>query len=280
MNGKRAQIRGVLNRIIHYGRGVWYERGAPSDVASSGDASSVAASAAVSSATPPHLPTHAPPSHTSSPHSSLVRDGMPAHADLSAHDDASGDDVQSRHDRLKALYAQIAQCVKCPLHQHRIQTVPGSGVLDPDVMVIGEAPGANEDKYGKPFVGRAGKYLDKWLESIDIYRAQNAYIANIIKCRPPQNRDPVPAEIAHCKPYLERQIRLVRPKVILVAGRIAAHHLFDITDTLARMRVNRYVFQDIPAMVTYHPSAVLRNPNLRRPVWEDLQRLKQLIAER
>lgn len=249
MNNERIRLLTITNRITQYARGLWYP--APVQSATNNTAADTATTPApTATARKPTEPT--PATHLSS---------------------------QSRPERLKALYARIAPCTKCPLHQHRTQTVPGSGVLDPDVLIIGEAPGANEDKYGKPFIGKAGRYLDKWLESIDIYRTQNAYIANIIKCRPPQNRDPTPHEIAQCKPYLEEQIDIVRPKTILIVGRIAARHLFDINDSLAAMRTNQHTFRSIPTLITYHPSAVLRNPSLRPPVWEDLKKLKRLIAE-
>lgn len=266
MTEKKEQLQEIVDRITQYAHGRRY----PQPKASSESTSATARSSVVGSA-PPQAPRHATPSSAPSTNIAAASPTVAAIAGESAQ--------VSRQAQLKVLAAQIMQCTKCPLHQQRIQAVPGSGVLDPAVMVIGEAPGANEDKHGKPFIGRAGQYLDKWLESIDVYRTQNAYISNIIKCRPPENRDPLPAEIAHCKPYLEQQIELIKPKVLLIAGRIAAHHLFDIKDSLATMRTQQYTFQNIPTRVTYHPSAVLRNPNLRRLVWEDLQTLKALIAE-
>ena len=185
--------------------------------------------------------------------------------------------IDERHTALTSLTAQIKKCVLCKLSQGRTHAVPGVGVLDPLVMVIGEAPGANEDAQGEPFVGRAGRYLDKWLASIDLYRSKNAYIANIIKCRPPNNRDPLADEITSCTPYLIRQIEIIKPKTILAVGRISGQHLLKENMTLGAMRARQHSFMGIPLFVTYHPSAVLRNPQWRAPVWEDLQRVRDFI---
>jgi DNA polymerase len=155
--------------------------------------------------------------------------------------------------------------------------VPGYGVLDPLVMCIGEAPGRDEDLQGEPFVGKAGQYLDKWFAAIGLDRRKHCYIANILKCRPPQNRDPEPAESEACLPYLERQIELIRPKTILTLGRISTQILLNTTEGLGKLRKKVYTFKNIPLLPTYHPSAVLRNPDLRRAVWEDLKRLKELF---
>ena len=281
MNNTRVHILKVLNRIRHYARGFWYEN----------DLGEVVRPSTIQR-------THAPPAQVSSRSSQSlgVTPKLDATKSSQVQSSRALSEAQSippgppsfksknstelsRIEQLKMLNAQILQCQKCPLHQTRTHAVPGSGVLDPMVLIIGEAPGANEDKYGKPFVGRSGKYLDKWLDSINMYRTENVYIANIIKCRPPQNRDPAPKEIIECMPYLKAQVELIRPKVILVLGRIAAHHLFNIKDSLATMRNNAYSFDNIPTIVTYHPSAVLRNPNLRQPVWDDLKKLQRLVSE-
>lgn len=186
----------------------------------------------------------------------------------------------SEADSLGKIVSQVTGCTKCLLHETRTNAVPGIGSLRPDVMCIGEAPGADEDQSGEPFVGRAGRYLDKWLEAIDLSRNTNTYIANIVKCRPPGNRDPLPEETASCINYLYRQIELLNPGVILCLGRVAAHNLLDLTESLGRMRNMKHAYKDIPVVVTYHPSAVLRNQELRRPVWQDLRKVKDLLEGR
>jgi DNA polymerase len=147
------------------------------------------------------------------------------------------------------------------------------------VLVVGEGPGADEDRTGRPFVGAAGRYLDKWLSAIDAGRESNAYIANIVKCRPPGNRDPLPEEQAACRPFLERQISLLQPKAILTVGRVASQALLDTGAPLGKLRGEVHVFRDIPVVPTYHPSAVLRNQSLRKPVWEDLKRLVSILHD-
>jgi DNA polymerase len=183
----------------------------------------------------------------------------------------------SREDRLRRIEELVLSCTRCPLHQGRSRAVPGQGVLDPDVMVIGEGPGAEEDRQGLPFVGPAGQYLDKWLAAIEVYRDSNAYIANIVKCRPPNNRDPKPEEAALCMPYLEEQIELIRPKSILTVGRVALRYLIGVTEGIGRIHGTLYQYKGIPLMPTYHPSGVLRNPEYRRPVWEDLKKLRDQV---
>ena len=182
-----------------------------------------------------------------------------------------------RSKRLAELEAEVRACRLCALGSQRTNAVPGMGVLDPLIMVIGEAPGANEDAQGKPFVGRAGQYLDKWLQSIDLSRDTNVYIGNIIKCRPPNNRDPRPDEIAACYPYLLRQLKIVRPRMLLIVGRIAAQTLLETKMSLGNMRGQIFHIADVPTVVTYHPSAVLRNPQWRRPVWDDLRFLRSSL---
>ena len=146
--------------------------------------------------------------------------------------------------------------------------------MSPDVMVIGEAPGGDEDVQGRPFVGKAGQYLDKWLSAIGLSRDTNCFIGNVIKCRPPANRDPQPDEIDACIPFLKRQIAIIKPKFILTVGRISSAVLSGQSAGIGRLRGRTYNFEGIPLIPTYHPSAVLRDPGLRAPVWEDLKRLK------
>ncbi|MFN2309262.1 MAG: uracil-DNA glycosylase family protein [Gammaproteobacteria bacterium] len=173
----------------------------------------------------------------------------------------------------EALQAQVAACTRCDLHRSRTQTVFGVGNRQADWLVIGEAPGAEEDLRGEPFVGRAGQLLDAMLAAIGLSRQTNVYIANILKCRPPANRDPQPDEIACCEPYLAQQIALLRPRQILVVGRIAAQALLKTAVPLARLRgrVHSLGETGIPVIVTYHPAYLLRSPGDKRLAWEDLQ---------
>lgn len=173
----------------------------------------------------------------------------------------------------------VGSCTRCGLGAQRTNPVPGAGVMNPKVFVIGEAPGAEEDKTGEPFVGKAGKYLDSWMGAIKLYRGRDLFIGNIIKCRPPNNRDPFPDEQACCLPFIRQQIRILKPKAILCVGRIAAQILTGSQIGIGRMRGNEYFYEGIPLMVTYHPAAVLRNPQeYRAPVWDDLQRLHAIIS--
>jgi uracil-DNA glycosylase family 4 len=171
----------------------------------------------------------------------------------------------------EALRTQVLQCTKCPLHLTRTQGVFGVGPKRADWLVIGEAPGAEEDRRGEPFVGAAGQLLDAMLRAIGLDRATNVYIANMLKSRPPGNRDPKPEEIAACLPYLQRQIELLRPKIMLAVGRIAAQSLLGTQAPLARLRGEVHRFGDTPLVVTYHPAYLLRTPAEKRKAWEDLK---------
>ena len=181
-----------------------------------------------------------------------------------------------RAELLSRVAAEVSACVKCGLSANRTTTVPGEGSLDAPVMFVGEGPGAEEDRTGRPFVGAAGQYLDKWLKSIALDRSQ-CYIANCVKCRPPQNREPHPEEIGACLPYLEQQIAAVRPRLICCLGRIAAQTLLGTTSSLGALRGRVHQRNGIPVVVTYHPSAVLRDQSLRKPVWEDLKVVQRLL---
>jgi DNA polymerase len=177
---------------------------------------------------------------------------------------------------LDGIAEQVADCTRCALHRERKRTVPGEGASSPLVMVIGEGPGLDEDKTGRPFVGRAGQYLERWLQAIGLDRRSNCFIANIVKCRPPGNRDPSPEESAACLPYLKRQIQILRPKAILTVGRISTQILCERTEGIGKLRGTDLEFVGIPLVATYHPSAVLRNSDLRAAVWQDLKRLRAL----
>ncbi|MFP4206687.1 MAG: uracil-DNA glycosylase family protein, partial [Spirochaetaceae bacterium] len=192
---------------------------------------------------------------------------------------ATADDSEARQAALAELEAEVRSCSLCPLHEGRTNAVPGMGVLDPLVMAIGEGPGAEEDRQGLPFVGRAGQYFDKWLAALGLSRHREVYIANIVKCRPPGNRDPQTREIDACTPYLRRQIEIIRPKTILALGRFAASWLSGAGESIGRLRGRTFRFHGVPVIVTYHPSGVLRNPDYRRPVWDDLKRLRSIYRE-
>ncbi|MCB0742469.1 MAG: uracil-DNA glycosylase [Ignavibacteriae bacterium] len=181
----------------------------------------------------------------------------------------------SEYKTLESFNKKINTCQKCPLGKTRTKFVFGAGNPNADVMVIGEAPGADEDAQGVPFVGRAGKLLTDILKAIDFDR-EEVFIANILKCRPPNNRNPLPEEMNECTPYLYKQIELVKPKVILLVGLISASTLLNTKLSLTKMRGNVYEIQGIKTMVTYHPAALLRNPNWKRGCWEDVQKFKKL----
>ncbi|MEY3385724.1 MAG: hypothetical protein RIR53_535 [Bacteroidota bacterium] len=179
---------------------------------------------------------------------------------------------------LEAFHADINGCMKCPLGATRTSFVFGSGNPDADIMVIGEAPGADEDAQGLPFVGRAGQLLTKILESIEL-RRDDVYICNILKCRPPNNRKPLVGETDSCEPYLWKQIELIRPKFILCLGLTAAHTLLKSTETMSSLRGTLHDYQGIKTLVTYHPAALLRNPEWKKLVWEDVKYLRSLYLE-
>lgn len=169
------------------------------------------------------------------------------------------------------LKTAVSTCTACGLHTSRTQTVFGVGARDADLMVIGEAPGADEDRQGEPFVGRAGRLLNAMLEAAGL-RREEVYIANILKCRPPGNRDPRPEETACCEGFLRRQLELVNPRAVLAVGRIAAQNLLATTEPLSRLRgrVQELRGTGIPVVVTYHPAYLLRSPLQKRRAWQDL----------
>jgi len=182
---------------------------------------------------------------------------------------------------IEKIAAEIRACKLCSLGGTRTKAAPGEGVTQPLVMVIGEGPGAEEDAQGRPFVGRAGQLLDKMLASINLSRNSNCFIANVVKCRPPGNRDPYPEETAACAGFLKRQIILLKPKFILVAGRVAAQTLLQTTESVNKLhgKFMEYQVDDMtfPLLITYHPAALLRNEDLKRPAWEDLKLLRSKI---
>lgn len=170
-----------------------------------------------------------------------------------------------------ALEAETKRCKKCgELARSRQNVVFGVGDPRTELMFIGEAPGADEDEQGEPFVGRAGQLLTKIIEAMGLKR-EEVYIANVLKCRPPQNRPPLPDETANCLPYLQKQIEMIRPKVIVALGATALRTLLDIQIGITKMRGNWYTYRDIPIMPTFHPAYLLRNPPAKKEVWQDMQ---------
>ena len=184
--------------------------------------------------------------------------------------------VSGKRDALKELY--LAGCSKCPLAKSRTTFVFGGGNADAPVMVIGEAPGHEEDAQGLPFVGAAGKLLTDMFAAINLDRNKDVFITNILKCHPPGNRNPESSEIVTCMPLLIRQIAVIQPKAIMLLGRIAAHALLEVTDSIAKLRSKVHDYKGIPTMVIYHPAALLRNAGYKRPAWEDLQEFQKLLT--
>jgi uracil-DNA glycosylase family 4 len=177
---------------------------------------------------------------------------------------------------LDALRALVAGCRKCGLCETRTKTVFADGPSGARLLFVGEAPGRDEDAQGVPFVGRAGQLLDKMIAAIEM-RREDVYIANILKCRPPDNRTPAPGEVEQCLPYLEQQIALVRPVVLCALGLSAMQGLLGTKATMASMRGKTFSFRGVPLIPTYHPAALLRNPGLKRDAWIDLQRVRDLV---
>lgn len=178
------------------------------------------------------------------------------------------------------LRAMVKDCPRCKLCATRTQTVFGVGPQDAPLMIVGEGPGADEDLKGEPFVGKAGKLLDQMLAAIGRSRGENTYIANVVKCRPPGNRDPEADEVAACRPYLDRQIELLKPRLIVALGRVAAQRLLQSDAPLSRLRgpLYQYGVERTPVLVTYHPAYLLRSPREKSKSWDDLKRVHQLLA--
>lgn len=176
------------------------------------------------------------------------------------------------------LQQEVSQCRQCVLNKTRTQTVFGVGDKQAHWMFIGEAPGADEDRQGEPFVGRAGQLLTAMIAALQLSRSQ-VYIANILKCRPPRNRDPLPAEVDCCEPFLQRQLELIRPRIIVALGRIAAQNILKTDERIGVLRGRRFYYGplDIPLVVTYHPAYLLRSPLEKRKVWQDLCLAKSIL---
>ena len=186
--------------------------------------------------------------------------------------------ISSENNNLTSLDEIIKKCKKCNLHKTRQNTVFGEGDPDSNIMIIGEAPGREEDEVGRPFVGRAGKLLNEFLKSINLNR-DSVFIVNTIKCRPPENRDPEASEISACSDYLDQQINIIKPKVLVLLGKIAANRLLGEDMPMSELRLKKFFIDkyDIPIIVFYHPAYILRSPSQKKKVWDDLQYLKGII---
>lgn len=179
---------------------------------------------------------------------------------------------------LPALEKKVSGCVKCGLSKGRTQTVFGAGNTKADIMFVGEGPGRDEDLQGKPFVGRSGQLLTKIISAMGFERS-DVYIANVVKCRPPNNRGPLPLEVETCTPYLLKQIELIKPKVIVALGSYAAKFLLKTETPISKLRGEFFDFHGAKLIPTYHPAFLLRNPNMKRPVWEDMQKVLKCLKE-
>jgi uracil-DNA glycosylase family 4 len=180
--------------------------------------------------------------------------------------------------RLEVLSSEASGCVKCRLSEGRTQVVFGRGSADAELVVVGEAPGREEDRTGLPFVGPAGKLLDLLLLSVGIERG-SAYICNVLKCRPPNNRDPMADEVATCAPYLHAQLDAIQPRVLLGVGKFAAQWLSGREQSIGRLRGSVHEYRGIPVVATYHPAYLLRSPHATRKTWQDLQLMRQVLDE-
>ena len=185
--------------------------------------------------------------------------------------------VSVNQQTLEGLREEVKNCNKCILSETRTNVVFGEGNTSPDVVIIGEAPGRDEDLQGKPFVGRAGQLLSKIIQAMGFNR-EDVYIANILKCRPPDNRNPLPNEIKLCEPYLIRQLEILRPRVIIALGTFAAQTLLKTEEPIGRLRGKMHLYQQIPLMPTYHPAFLLRSPGKKRDVWQDIQQVMVLLS--
>lgn len=180
---------------------------------------------------------------------------------------------------LQALQQECLACRRCGLCETRHSVVFGQGSAHAEVMLVGEGPGANEDEQGLPFVGKSGQLLDHYLQAVDLSRDKNVYIANIVKCRPPQNRDPLPEESAACMPWLRQQFQLIRPKIVVCLGRVAAQRMLDPSFSISRDHGKFFDKQGTLFMATYHPAALLRYPDNKPAVFGDFVALRQKITE-
>jgi uracil-DNA glycosylase family 4 len=221
---------------------------------------------------PPPAPAARPRRPAAASGSDMPPDGIVVGA---ASRDLFGGD-QPRFASLDEIAAAVAACTKCTLYRGAANPVPGEGNPNAEFMCVGEAPGAKEDETGRPFVGQAGQLLTKILAAIDL-RREDVFIGNVLKHRPPGNRNPLPDEVKACSPYLIRQIELIRPKVIVALGTFAAQTLLETKLTIGKLRGQVHRYYGVPLIVTYHPAALLRNPSWKRPTWEDVQLARRIL---
>jgi DNA polymerase len=203
-------------------------------------------------------------------------EGVPTGIVIGGASRALYEDPAFKLDTLQEIAKVVAECTRCPLYASAKNPVPGVGDPNADFMLVGEAPGANEDEQGEPFVGQAGQLLNKIIGAIGLSR-DDVFIANVLKHRPPGNRNPLPEEITACSPYLVRQIELIRPKVIVALGTFAAQTLLDTKLTIGKLRGQVHRYYGVPLVVTYHPAALLRNSSWKRPTWEDVQLARRIL---
>ena len=249
-------------------------RAAPSTASGSSGPPAPSEAAAVGRvAEPPRAPEPAVSQQSAAPLQlapGLVVEAPPASSDLFTADPIA------QLETLEAVATMVDGCRKCPLGHSRLNSVPGEGDPHAGFVCVGEAPGATEDQTGRPFVGRAGQLLNEILKAIGFARG-DVFICNVLKCRPPNNRDPEPLEVQACSPYLHRQLELIRPRVILALGRPAAHALLGSNASLGDLRGKLHRYRGIPLIVTYHPAALLRNPHWKRPTWDDVRIARRLF---
>ncbi|MDB4885310.1 MAG: phage polymerase-related protein [Gemmatimonadetes bacterium] len=224
---------------------------------------------------PADSPIHVPVTQQGATAESPLED-VPAGLVVGGASRAIFEDPAFKLNSLEEIAATVAGCRRCPLYATAINPVPGTGHPDADFMIVGEAPGANEDEQGEPFVGASGQLLTKIIGAIGLARS-DVFIANVLKHRPPGNRNPLPEEVTACSPYLVRQIELVRPKVILALGTFAAQTLLETKLTIGKLRGQIHRYYGVPLIVTYHPAALLRNPAWKRPTWEDVQLARRIL---
>ena len=274
-----TSLRRYLEQLMELGeRELVLERGGQRPVPAPREAARAAAAptkapAVASVATAAAQPADAAPK-AGRPAATPVPHGITVEPPASSADLFTTDPIAALPD-LAAVAAMIAQCTKCGLAHTRQHTVPGEGDPRAGLVVVGEAPGATEDETGRPFVGRAGQLLNDILKAIGFAREQ-VFIMNVLKCRPPNNRDPEPLEAAACSPYLHRQIALIGPRVILAMGRPAGNTLLATNSSLADLRGKVHSYRGVPLIVTYHPAALLRNPNWKRPTWDDVRLARRI----
>jgi DNA polymerase len=218
----------------------------------------------------------ATPRNPSPPNREIASDDAPAGLSVGTPAGELFGGVCSSLESLEAVAAMVASCTRCPLYSTATNPVPGEGNPNAELMLVGEAPGATEDETGRPFVGAAGQLLTKIVAAIDL-RREDVFICNVLKHRPPGNRNPRPEEVTACSPYLVRQIELIRPKVIIALGTFAAQTLLDTKLSIGKLRGQIHRYYGVPLVVTYHPAALLRNPSWKRPTWDDVKLARRIL---